>query len=297
MSKTYELKLVWSSDHQSYIVFRAHLDEMTLGQYVEIEDDVNLHSVENEHTNPDDTKPLAISVYRSTRQELLDLETKLKEKFPIILTTKLLEMEEESWKTGWKDHFEVIYSSKFAICMPWQISEKSEKIRIEIEPGMAFGTGQHQTTRLCLQAIENQFEDREPSVLDVGTGSGILAIAAAKLGATDLFATDIDIDAVKAAETNSEINQVFISYSHTPKPDFSRQFDLVIANILKPALLLLAEPIKEHCKKGSTLLLSGLTLDQKDSVLIVYQGLGFVERKTYIEDDWCCLELFYDSPV
>jgi len=81
MSKTYELKLDWCGDHQSYIIFRAHLDEMTDGQYVEIEDGVNLDSVENEHTNPADTKPLGISVYRSAKEELLELEKQLKQKF------------------------------------------------------------------------------------------------------------------------------------------------------------------------------------------------------------------------
>ena len=160
MSKTYELKLDWCGDHQSYIIFRAHLDEMTDGQYVEIEDGVNLDSVENEHTNPADTKPLGISVYRSAKEELLELEKQLKQKFEPTLKTNLLEMEESSWKTGWKDHFEVIYSKKFAICMPWQVSEQEGKIRIEIEPGMAFGTGQHQT---CLLYTSPSPRDRTRS--------------------------------------------------------------------------------------------------------------------------------------
>ena len=206
-------------------------------------------------------------------------------------------MDEDSWKTGWKDHFEVIYSNKFAICMPWQLSEQKEKIRIEIEPGMAFGTGQHQTTRLCLEALEKQFKSKKDmSVLDVGTGSGILAIAAAKLGSSDIHATDIDIDAVKAAEGNSETNKVFVSYAHSKEPDFSREFDLVIANILKPALLLLAGSLKKHCHKGSHILLSGITLDQKQSILSTYRDLGFQEVETFVEDDWCCLEMRY-APV
>jgi ribosomal protein L11 methyltransferase len=174
------------------------------------------------------------------------------------------QVQNEDWLAEWKKHWKPTEIGKFVIAPPWEDLDATDKIVIRIEPNMAFGTGTHDTTRLCLKAIGELYRD-DMSVLDVGTGTGILAIAAAKLGATDIHACDTDIDSVKIARENAGLNQTaWIDFREGPLGADVPEFDFVFANltidVIVPILdLLLA-------KTRSILLLSGILAEQRSII-------------------------------
>ena len=135
-----------------------------------------------------------------------------------------------------------------------------------LDPGLAFGTGSHPTTHLCLEWLTQQ---KLGSVLDYGCGSGILAIAAKKLGAESVIGVDIDVQAINASQYNAELNHEHIVFYNADT--FSHQtFDLVVANILSSALIVLAPALASYCKTGGQLALSGILEAQTDALIIRY---------------------------
>src|SRR4051812_29028292 len=141
------------------------------------------------------------------------------------------EVEDRDWLAEWKRHWRPTEIGKFVVAPPWSEVE-SDKIVIRVEPNMAFGTGTHDTTQLCLRAIGEQYS-ADMSFLDVGTGTGILAIAAAKLGGTGIFACDTDADSIKIARENAVLNDVSknIEFADGPIDDATPAFDFVCANL------------------------------------------------------------------
>lgn len=197
----------------------------------------------------------------------------------VIKSVETRTVEQTDWLAEWKKHWKPTTIGKFIITPPWETPEKSAKIVISIEPNMAFGTGTHATTQLCLRAIGENYRQGQ-SALDVGTGTGILAIAVAKLAeqftedtdkgigksGVDIFACDTDKDSVKIARENAVLNNVGgqIEFSEDPIDENSPKFNLVIANltidVIVPLLGLLIE------KTGQTLLLSGILVEQKNEI-------------------------------
>ena len=173
-------------------------------------------------------------------------------------------VEETDWLAEWKRYWKPTEIGKFVIAPPWENVEGTDKIVIRIEPNMAFGTGTHETTQLCLKAIGETYRPSQ-TVLDVGTGTGILAIAAAKLGAETIYACDTDLDSVKIARENAVANGVdWIEFADGPLADDPPVYDLVLANltidVIVPILPLLL------AKSRHTLLLSGILVEQKDII-------------------------------
>ncbi|MGE3467480.1 MAG: 50S ribosomal protein L11 methyltransferase [Pyrinomonadaceae bacterium] len=169
---------------------------------------------------------------------------------------------ESDWLAEWKRYWKPTNIGKFVIAPPWSEVEENEKIVIRVEPNMAFGTGTHETTQLCLTAISELY-DPSQTLLDVGTGTGILAIAAAKLGGTTILACDTDLPSVEIARENAILNGVGpnIQFIDGPIDSSTPQFDFVCANltidVIGPILdLLLA-------KSRRTLLLSGILIEQE----------------------------------
>jgi len=200
---------------------------------------------------------------------------------------------DKDWNEVWKAHFSPIeVSSRLWVCPSWRLGETPPGARVLVlDPGMAFGTGTHATTALCMRAIDRVL-DRRPGldVLDVGTGSGILGIAAKILGAGRVVGTDNDRAAVGVAKENSALNKVALELSDdTLDAVRGGPFPLVVANIMSHTLIALAPLLVPHVAKGGTLLLSGILDFQADDVAAAYAATGLVESARELQGEWVLL--------
>jgi ribosomal protein L11 methyltransferase len=177
-------------------------------------------------------------------------------------------------------------SERLWIVPSWHEIPDPEAISLILDPGMAFGTGSHPTTRLCLEWLERKVS-AQCSVLDYGCGSGILAIAAARLGAGQVAGVDIDPQAVEAAYANAERNGVTALFADSTLP-VAGEYDLVVANILSNPLRVLAPAICAHVRSGGQLALSGILREQADEIIGIYAAwLPLAVADT--REDWVCL--------
>jgi len=204
------------------------------------------------------------------------------------------EVAEEDWANAWKAHYQPIRLGERLFVVPsWiEASAQPGDIVIRLDPGMAFGTGTHPSTRLCLVNLERLVQPGV-TVLDVGTGSGILAIAAAKLGARAVVGTDIDPLAVRIAGENVEINGVAdqISLLATPLPPRPQaddeRFDIVVVNILAEVIIaLLDDGLDAWLQPGGHLILGGIIDTWADAVLAALARNGFTVATRLDEGDW-----------
>ncbi|WP_300407991.1 50S ribosomal protein L11 methyltransferase [Lagierella sp.] len=179
--------------------------------------------------------------------------------------------EEYDWSIEWKKFFKPFeVGDKFVIVPSWEDYDNiSNKLILNIDPGMAFGTGSHETTSICLSMLE-KLDLQNKKVCDVGTGSGILAIASAKLGADSILAIDIDSQSVKTAKENVDINNCndkIKVLSGDLLSSTSEKYDLIIANILPDVIIELIPQAVEKLKNNGYLLVSGIILEKKDMVM------------------------------
>jgi ribosomal protein L11 methyltransferase len=207
-------------------------------------------------------------------------------------------IEDQDWMTAWKVHYRPIPVGRRLMVLPaWIEPQDPERIPIHIDPSMAFGTGTHPTTHLCLEMIEKYVRPGEP-VMDVGCGSGILSIAALKLGASHALGVDIDIESVKATRNNSEFNRVFGgmeigqgSVAEVLEGNFSiTESPVVLVNILAVIILRLFEAgLAKLVAEGGTLILSGILDEQEDRIRAAAQadGLTLIDRAQM--KDWVSL--------
>jgi ribosomal protein L11 methyltransferase len=205
---------------------------------------------------------------------------------------------EEDWAESWKQFWHVQpITQRLTICPSWETYTPSrpDEVVIELDPGCAFGTGTHETTRLMLQGIE-QLAQEQPlssvSILDVGTGSGVLAIYAAKLGCRTVMALDSDPVAVRAAQENVAINGVSdaVTVSETPLDSLCHtRYDIVLANIIAPVILELLDEMVLRLEPGGTLLLSGLIESSIGRVEAALQVAGLDSLQTTRQGDWYAL--------
>jgi ribosomal protein L11 methyltransferase len=205
-----------------------------------------------------------------------------------------------SWKTAWKAYFKpTLMSPRAIVGPPWEEFEAPEGgTKIVIEPGMAFGTGTHETTQLCSEKIDRLLAESEtpPSVLDVGCGSAILSMIARRLGAETVVGIDVDETAVEVARENLRVNNLDqeIDLSTTAVGEVEGTFDIVVANILTHILLHLREDLFARVAPGGILLLSGITDEQVDEIREAFVGDGFAEVSLDQKGDWVCFELRED---
>jgi ribosomal protein L11 methyltransferase len=197
-----------------------------------------------------------------------------------------------SFMTAWKQYFKPArVSERFMVHPPWDVPQvDAGTVLLSIDPGMAFGTGTHETTRLCLRALDRVLSRPGLSLLDVGTGSGILAIGAALLGAAPIVATDIDDASMAATRENAARNGVGdrISVSRRGLDEVEGTFDVVVANILFHILLDLRDGLRAHVATGGALLLSGVLGVQDEALLEAFEGEGFVVENIEHAGDWVC---------
>lgn len=187
----------------------------------------------------------------------------------IELEMELSTFDDQSWRDNWKAWFKPAQvSPRIAIRTPWSEFEAPEGCKvIVIEPGMAFGTGLHETTQLCIRAIDKHCSAHKTvSMLDVGCGSGVLAIAARFCGASEVRGIDNDPICVEVSLENAELNHCEASFDGTDIWDVEERYDLVVANIISSVLKALKEDIKAVVKPGGSLILSGILAIECDDV-------------------------------
>jgi ribosomal protein L11 methyltransferase len=201
----------------------------------------------------------------------------------------------EDWANNWKKHYKPFYLAPDVMVKPsWEPLGESSDIIIEIDPGMAFGTGLHETTKLCAEFIKENIK-KDDKIVDLGCGSGILSILAEKLGAKEIVAADIDSASVKTAKKNFEINGIKNKYKileGTIDSIESFKADIFVCNIIADVLIDISDKIKNLLKEDSKLILSGIIKDRADDVLKSYtkQGYKLIEKK--IMGEWVAY-LFY----
>ncbi|MGO8990740.1 MAG: 50S ribosomal protein L11 methyltransferase [bacterium] len=201
---------------------------------------------------------------------------------------------EQDWGENWKRFFKPVQvTSRFLVKPPWsRVRLKRGQIPIDITPGMAFGTGTHATTVLCIQALEERLERKVQSVLDVGTGSGILSIIAAKLGAKEVWGIDIDGVALENARENVERNEVsdIVKIRKGSIGSLQKKFDVIIANIDLKSLRRMRRSLAGRLKNPGVLILSGILEGEKERIRLHYLKTGLLRWvKTAQEGEWVCL--------
>ncbi|RUO73763.1 50S ribosomal protein L11 methyltransferase [Idiomarina seosinensis] len=229
---------------------------------------------------------------------LFDAETDIKavvanlEKARILTTPlqyKVDPLEDKDWEREWMDNFHPIqFGQRLWICPSWRDIPEPDAVNILLDPGMAFGTGTHPTTAMCLRWLDAN-PPTDATVVDFGCGSGILGIAALKLGAKHALGIDIDRQALIATKDNAERNQVAAGFDvFLPSEQPDQQADLVIANVLAGPLRELSEVILNYVAPGGQLVLSGILQRQADSVMQAYQPEIEFEPVTN-DGDWVML--------
>ncbi len=197
----------------------------------------------------------------------------------------------DNWNEEWRKYYKPIILEHIAVVPDWLEFDDCTKKVVRLEPGMAFGTGEHASTRLCLSLLE-KLSISGKKVVDVGTGSGILGIATAKLGAKDVYMTDIDPVAVSVAKENVTKNQVD-DVCLVECADLSDKIkcDILIGNLTADILLRLLSSFEGKVQKGTDLVISGIIAERLDEVLTAYQNAGFVLQEVLAEDDWRAVRL------
>lgn len=198
-------------------------------------------------------------------------------------------VKEEDWAENWKQYYKPFRLGAHMVVKPtWETWDEQEgDLMIEIDPGMAFGTGTHETTAMCVGLIEKYYHGG--TLLDVGTGSGILAIAAARLGARGIVAVDIDPDAVRVARENVAHNSLSDAISVREGDllqGLSQRFDFAVANILAPVICMLAAPLKQHLLPGGRFICSGIIAEAEEDVNAALRSAGYAIDEVLHKGDW-----------
>lgn len=243
-----------------------------------------------------------IRSYFHAEQDKQSIENQLSEAFNLfnIDPQIIIRLRDDSeWKDNWKKNYKTFHISEKVIIKPsWETCNFSDnQIVIEIDPGMAFGTGTHETTRMCALFLDDLVKGNE-SVLDLGCGTGILGIVAAKLGASKVTCVDIDEAACRIAKENISNNHVseLINVVNGELSDVEKkEYDIVIINIIADVILSLIPNIKMYCKSKSVVLLSGIIKERRQEVLDAAVLHGFRPVQELNDGEWVAIRLCIDS--
>lgn len=213
----------------------------------------------------------------------------------VAYTYAVEEIQDQQWADAWKAYYKPEkFGEKIVIKPTWEDYEpQPEEIIVELDPGMAFGTGSHATTKNCLRLLEREVSPGK-SVLDIGTGSGILAICCAKLGAAPVLAVDIDIEAVKIAQENIKQNHVE-NCVQVQCGDLLQtvtgQYDVVIANIVADVIIMLLENIEQFLAPQGVFIISGIIDTREQDVVAAMQKTSLQIKEIVREDGWVAMTL------
>lgn len=207
------------------------------------------------------------------------------------------EVTEEAWATAWKKYYHPVRISRYLTIVPswenYQAQTPADEKIITLDPGMAFGTGTHPTTRMTLQALEVYLRGGE-TVLDVGTGSGVLSIASKHLGAASVYAYDLDEVAVRSAKENMALNPVAKDVAVTANnllQKVTTEADVIVANILADIILLMIPDAWRLLKPEGVLIVSGIIEEKKQTVIDAMTQQGFVVEEVFNQKDWYAIVL------
>ena len=241
----------------------------------------------------------SVSVYVAGDRPCNDELAFLRERLAIAGLADVAKLEmngvnEEDWANAWRTYYKPLHIGERMVIVPaWEEYEPRDgEIVVTMDPGMAFGTGSHETTRLVIGLLE-KYTKEGCRMLDVGCGSGILAICASKLGAGECFAYDIDPTAVRVANENVEksgISNVKCAVADLLRGvDESRPYDLITANIVADIIIRMAPDVGKHMHENTVLLVSGIILGRSEDVVSALEanGLKIVERA--VDNDWCAM--------
>ena len=206
----------------------------------------------------------------------------------------IVEVNEEDWATAWKQYYHPVkISERFTIVPTWEqyTPVSTDELIIELDPGMAFGTGTHPTTVMCLQGLEKVIKEGD-TVVDIGTGSGVLSIGAALLGAKNVHALDLDEVAVRSAQENVALNKVEdkVAVFHGNLLDTVKEpADVVVANILAEIIMSFTDDAFTIVKPGGLYVTSGIIGDKRDDVKVALEASGFIIEEVLLMEDWVAI--------
>lgn len=235
-----------------------------------------------------------MNIYAERRKQAIvkRFEETFAEREDIVYTIDFYDFEEEDYQNSWKKYFYTQkISERFVVKPTWREYEPQEdELVIEIDPGRAFGTGTHPTTSLCIKLMEENIKEGN-TVIDVGTGSGILMVAAEKLGAGKIVGTDIDPMAVEVAEENLLLNKVDMEKAKAYAGDLvtvvqDEKFDVVVANILADVLLILLKDISRVVKKDGLVIFSGIIEDKLEGMKRAVEEVGLEILEVKADKEW-----------
>lgn len=235
----------------------------------------------------------SVSIYIPIERSPAESSAFLKKRFAeldIPAELELIGVDEEDWANSWKKYYKPIKTGNRLVIVPmWEDYEPSEnEITVIMNPGMAFGTGTHETTRLCAALLEQYIHEGD-SMLDVGCGSGILAICAARLGAADCFACDIDEVAVRVAEENASLNNtpnVKTAVSDLLKSVPDKKYNVICANIVADVIIRLAPDAYKFLAKNGVFIVSGIIDTRADEVKRALEAEGYSIVAERGENGW-----------
>ena len=262
------------------------------------------------------TGPITVRAYLEMNDQIEETRRKLEESLYYLGMIRPLPVPgfrpiaDQNWMEAWKQHYKPILIGQRVVIVPaWMDSPDPERIAIKIDPGMAFGTGTHPTTQLCLELMEKVFDKREKrkdpfvlplSCIDVGCGSGILSIAALKLGAKKALGVDIDAESIKNSRENADTNGVgeefllgvgSVQEIRAGKFEFGKA-PLVVANILAPVIVRLFDAgLADLIEEGGAIILSGILQEQEQTVIEAGQARGLKMNERRQMGDWVALAM------
>lgn len=205
-------------------------------------------------------------------------------------TVTLAEINEEDWATAWKQYYKpVAITNRITITPTWEeYNKREDELVIELDPGMAFGTGTHPTTRLCIMELEKYVKEGD-TIYDVGCGSGVLSVVAAKLGAASVVAFDIDSVAVSSTNINATLNKV--DHLITPKQNnlldgITEPVNIIVANIIAEIIIRFANDIPALLKSNGYFIASGIIVQKEQDVKEALEAIGLKIIEVNYENDW-----------
>jgi len=273
---------------------RIPADDMTESAFAMLIDSLNaIGSAEETYADTAFTERVAwfdISDHEKELRTEISTASLLQDIAPDHITLNTLA--QQDWETAWQKDWQASPVGQSLWVRPSFCAAPTDgRIDIVLDPGMAFGTGTHPTTQLCLEAIERVCAEKPPTaLLDMGAGSGLLAIAALKLGAISALAIDMEQDSVDACRANADINGVTLEAQLDDTPP-SQPFDLVVANILAAPLVWMAKELVACVSER--LILSGLLAEQVDDVAAAYIAEGLIEIRRDTQGEWASVEFIH----